>query len=522
MRCRYAFICLTLFHLAEARAQSTFNIRERYGFLACVVTGVVPTDSCYYVSGIVVKNVSPYNTGALFAKLGLDGEPLFVKALTSTQKSYETWYNSLMATDDGKLATVGYTIDSTIKTILIKYDLLGDTVFTKEYFNPYYPTATFIKPWGGAQKMHDGGVVIANHIQSLTGDPDYHVIRTDSLGNVLWAKTHGSNKFEVAKSVKTQTDGDILVGGIRTNQNTNAEDYVFQCQLFQFDTLGNQEWAWTSPVSDGLRDAANDMLVLDDGSIIVASGIGHEQINSSVNEVYFDRYIFKLNPLHQVVWELTFTDPILTSASRTTNLVNLSDGTGYILAGMVYNPPQFPPYDEAIKGWIAKISSDGDSIWTRRYNYLDDEPIGQTIYDMKETPDGGLILCGQSYDYGENATYPQQGWLLKLDGHGCLVPGCHLSDATEEGQAMELGLSIYPNPTADYLNFYLASPRPLSKEGAVFRIVNGSGQVVKEFSGGGQGVTYIVPVWDWPSGAYWLQCSVEGEAIISKQFQIQK
>ncbi|MCU0345683.1 MAG: hypothetical protein MUC59_01990 [Saprospiraceae bacterium] len=68
----------------------------------------------------------------------------------------------------------------------------------------------------------------------------------------------------------------IICGGLKTNTTTNVMDYTFQCHIFQMDSLGNLEWEWLSPVSDGLRDAANDMLLLDDGSLIVASGVGHE------------------------------------------------------------------------------------------------------------------------------------------------------------------------------------------------------------------------------------------------------
>ncbi|MCU0345684.1 MAG: T9SS type A sorting domain-containing protein [Saprospiraceae bacterium] len=165
---------------------------------------------------------------------------------------------------------------------------------------------------------------------------------------------------------------------------------------------------------------------------------------------------------------------------------------------------------------MAKVSPSGDSIWIRKYAVLTERESEHKVYDVKETPDGGIILCGETLDWGSDATYPQQGWLLKLDWHGCLVPGCHLTDATTEGQAPEVKLAIYPNPTTDYLNFYVASPLPPPKEGALFRIIGSDGRLVKEFEAANLDATFIVPVWDLADGVYWLQY-VHGKQVVHSE-----
>lgn len=497
--------------------QTTFNLRDRYGFEACTLASIIPTDSCYYVTGIIADTIFPYKTGTIFVKLDLEGNPLLIKTLKSVGKTYETWYNSLTLLDDGNLFVTGYSIDSMLKTILIKYNVNGDTLFVKEFQSPYFPSNDFIVPRGGSVVLQDGGVAILNYLGKGVGnytDADFYIIRTDSSGTILWDKIYATPLWERPESLKATPDGKMIAGGILTNQGTNVQNYTFQCHIFQVDTLGKKEWSYTSPLSSGLRDAANDMLLLDDGSIIVASGIGHEQYHPSVSEVYFDRYVFKLNPQHEIEWELTFADPTITLLTGTSNLVGLSDGSGYILAGRVHSAPEQPSGYSATKGWLAKISPDGDSIWTRSYSYPMAPPSRHIVYDLKETPDGGLILCGQSRDWNN---YPQQGWLLKLDQHGCLVPGCHLSDVVEEEAVDErIHLSIYPNPARDYLNFYLRTPSPVRE--ASFRIINAAGVMVSKFKSDMPDVTYIVPVWDWPSGVYFLQYLEEGQVRTSQKF----
>ncbi len=504
--------------LLYADGQNTFNIRDRYDFLACTLTGVVSTDSFYYVAGIISDTTPPYRTGSIFIKLDLQGNPLSIKTIKGNERTFETWLPSLMQLDDGSFYNVGYTTDSIYHTFLAKYNTDRDTIFTQQYLNPYYPDANYITPLGKADLLPDGGVAILCWIATMNtpfgNDTNYYLVRTDSLGNVLWSRIYATPKWERPQSIVTTPNGSIICGGVRTNQSTNTQNLTFQCHIFQVDSLGNLEWEYLSPISASLRDAANDILLLDDGSLIVASGVGHEQQHASVNEVFFDRYVFKLSPQHQVEWELSFPDQTLTWATRTTNLLKLSNGSGYILSAMSYNPHPITS-DGNIMGWLAKISIGGDSIWTRRYEFVNDLPVGQTIYDTKETPDGGLIICGESFDYSDDANYPQQGWLLKLDEYGCLVPGCQLSDAVTEGQNPDFNLAIFPNPTSDYLNFYINAPIPAS--GATIRIINGEGKLVKEFKTSSFDKTFILPVWDWASGAYWVQVVVEGEVIVSNQ-----
>lgn len=522
MRTYCVLVILALLGLGEVQGQTTFNIRDRYGFLACVLTSIVPTDSCYYATGIIADTLFPYRAGAVFIKFDLNGEPVLVKTIKDSGRTYEPWFNSLQVVEDGSFYNIGVTVDSVYKTFLIKYDSDGDSVFVKKYLNPYYPNASFIQPRGGAKILPDKSIVSLNWIgttdEQFGGDTNYYLIRTDSLGNMIWGKTFATNKWERPASIGLSSDGKIIGGGIRTNETTNVQNYVYQCHLFQFDTAGNYEWEWTSPVASGLRDAANDLLVLDDGSIIVASGIGHEQQHSSVNEVYFDRYVFKLNPQHEIEWELTFPDAELNYLSKTTNLVELSNGEGYVVAGVEYQVETQPPWTQPARGWITKISTEGDSVWTRRYSYLSNVAMRQDVYDMKETPDGGLILCGEAFVGSDTATYPQRAWLLKLDRHGCLVPGCHLSDAVEEGQPPQARLSIYPNPAHDFLNFYARSPG--SAGGAVFRIVDAAGQLVETLETDSLAPTFVLPLQGWPPGAYWLQLLQDGRVLDAQPFVI--
>ena len=124
-------------------------------------------------------------------------------------------------------------------------------------------------------------------------------------------------------------------------------------------------------------------------------------------------------------------------------------------------------------------------------------------------------MCGQALDF-EQSPQGQQAWLLKVDEYGCLVPGCHLINSTEEKEN-EVSLLLYPNPTSDYLNFYFD---PSTYKEVQFRIVDSAGRMIKTINSDRIATTYIVPVYDYAPGAYFLQVSSKNGILYSEPFII--
>ena len=508
----------TLFFTLSSIGQNTFNIRTNYGFPAAVLSSVIPTDSCIYASGIIADSVFPYNTGAIFIKMDVSAQMLLLKTLTSTQKTFEPWFGGLKSLPGGSFIMPAYSIDSTMKTVLIKYNHLGDTIFTKEYFNPFYPAQDFIQPRGRLAICKNGECVINNWIVISNANTNIYLIKTDSNGKVKWSKMLGDNYWERPSSILATDNGCVVVGGIKTNDNMTTENFSYRTFLTGLDTSGQIQWTWLSPESWGLRDAARDMVLLEDGSLVIASGIGHEQQRPSVNVVYFDKAVFKLNPQRELEWEVVFPDPELVLNSYTSRIIQLKNKSGFVVAGVAKRPTP-PGVWGSNRGWIAKISPDGDSLWSRTYVYSTDFPSFHEFYDLKECPDGGLILCGESRSVANGDSIPQQAWLMKLDSFGCLVPGCQFIDATEETKE-SVPLLLYPKPARDYLNFFYRPAPGQSSRDIRFRIIDASGMELQRFEAQSGEATYIVPLWHWPPGVYFLQLLREGVPVRTERFVV--
>lgn len=506
----------------QLAAQITFNRRFSLDFPASILSNVIVTDSCYYLTGTIADSVPPYRPSALFLKTDLQGEPLVVKTIRPQTGSFQIWNPEFTMLADGTFAAPAYSFDSISKAVLVRFNSNGDTLFTRKYPNLYVPNE-FIWP-RAFHVAQDGGFFFACDIQGWPwggyANADIVVIKTDNEGNIEWHKKIGNHWWERPLSLLIENGGNIIIGGVKSNLNLVTSNYTYQDYIIKLDGAGNELWSYLSPPASGLRYGAAGMVLLDDGSLVVASGIGHEIPRASVNLVVFDKLIFKINSDHEVEWEIAFPEPALSGSAELSNIIAVSDGSGFVIGGS--HGVMFPSQNAlSLRGWIGKISPQGDSIWTRQYVGIDNFNNRHFIHGLKETSDGGFILCGESRNFGTlvPGEVRQQAWLLKLDQHGCLVPGCHITTSAEAPpEPQRLRMAIYPNPTADYLNFYLHAPAAAAAQELSFRIYNYEGRLMREFRHAVPDATYIVEVWDWPAGTYVLQCLSGGRVLGVEQF----
>ncbi len=515
-------ILISIFFLTNrAPAQNTFNIRTSFGYPAALAAGVIPTDSCIYISGIILDTIYPNPIASFFSKLDTIGNLQFQNKISSPFTWHDTRVPAFVATKDGGFGLAGIEVDSFRRILSIKYTDNGDTLYLRNYLHPLYPLETFVYVADMELTIDNGFLIVGNlEMQQGTNNTDILILKTDSLGNEIFIKNIGTTSFDELSSCVIRNGQGYIIGAKRDNTNVTTQDYTYRTLLVGIDSAGNVQWTWLSPESWGLRDAARDMVLLDDGSLVIASGIGHEQQRPSVNVVYFDKAVFKLNPQKELVWEVVFPDSVITSNSYTTNIIKLSNGSGFIISGIsttILPPPEWG----AIEGWIVKLGEDGETKWIRKHVYLTASPGYHKINDLKECPDGGLIICGEARELSDTASIPQQAWLMKLYSFGCLVPGCQLVDATEESKEMG-SLLLYPNPARDYLNFFYR-PAPGQPAGQTsFRIFDASGHELHRFEAQAGEATYTLPLWHWPPGVYFLQLLQNGLPVKTERFVVER
>ena len=131
-----------------------------------------------------------------------------------------------------------------IDAFLGEIDLYGNILWSKTYGGPEYEAVS------GLQQTPDGGAIISGLTRSFGGGlNDAFLIKTDTKGNLEWAKAYGGDKNEVANSVAVTDAGYVFTGDVasysseqtdvflvQTDQEGNSNCHVFNA-FFQVNNL---------------------------------------------------------------------------------------------------------------------------------------------------------------------------------------------------------------------------------------------------------------------------------------------
>jgi hypothetical protein len=149
-----------------------------------------------------------------------------------------------------------------------------------------------------------------------------------------------------------------------------------------------------------------------------------------------DVLIIKTNKYGDTLWTKTYGGGLRDYAQ---DIQKTSDG-GYIVAGRrdyYVDMVNFFMYGDI---WILKLDQNGDTLWTKTYG----GPYNDYANSIKQTSDGGYILCGTKDSYKINVL--GDIWVLKLDQNGdtTWTKTYHFTNyVSEANQVFETNLGYY-------------------------------------------------------------------------------
>ncbi len=176
----------------------------------------------------------------------------------------------------GWIGSIG---QGSLDVFLVKTDYKGDSLWLRTY--------------GGEQadfgysmdQTADGGFIITGTTKSFgDGSWDFYILRTDSIGDTLWAKIYGGSGDDIALDVKTLPDKGYLFSGV------GDDNKAF---VIRTDSLGDTIWARNY----GNSGEAKSALVLKDEELIVA---GIKNFGAAGNA-----YILKIKSNGDTLWTKT-------------------------------------------------------------------------------------------------------------------------------------------------------------------------------------------------------------------------
>ena len=156
--------------------------------------------------------------------------------------------NSIVQTPDSGFLLAGYLYNGNNLVYFIRTDSVGDTLWTKSYGEAFYNASVY-----SVRIADDGGLIATGSIQDAnTQDVDAFLFKTDSLGNVQWAKGYGDIGYDYAQQVDVTSDSGFVIAAVTYSFGAGLADFF----LIKTDASGTPQWAKTYGGSSDDRSEA--------------------------------------------------------------------------------------------------------------------------------------------------------------------------------------------------------------------------------------------------------------------------
>jgi hypothetical protein len=306
---------------------------------------------------------------------------------------------SVQQTSDGGYIIAGYTESfgaGLNDVFLVKADTSGNQVWAKTFGGSSDDEGYSVL------QTSDGGYLIAGVTSSFgAGSRDVWLIKTDASGNLIWQNTHGGLSSDGAWYVEHTSDGGFIITGWTYSYGPGI---IGNAWLVKTDSLGNQQWNKFFGGDD--VDRGYSVQQTTDGGYILTG------YTDSFGAGLYDMLLIKTDPAGNAEWTKTFGG---TGRDYGNSVRQTIDG-GFIVLGYTLT---FGAGGDDF--YLVKTDTNGNEEWSKTYGGV----YSDVGFYVRQTNDGGLILTGHTLSFGSGV---HDVWLLKIDN---IVPVELLSFTSE-------------------------------------------------------------------------------------------
>lgn len=238
------------------------------------------------------------------------------------------------------------------------------------------------------KETSDGGFIVGGSTRSYgNGLSDIYLIKTDATGNIEWEKTFGGGDMEYAESIEQTEDGGyILVGSVTTEQNSKV-------LVLKLNPQGDKQWEKT--FGGSIANYGRVIKQTPNGNYIL---VGNRM---SEDNYRYNLYAVKLDSNGNMLWEKTFGSDLQDEGYS----VEITPDNGFVLAG--FNTTE----NDGKNMYVVKVDSDGTLQWENSFGGSEEE----IAYDIKITKDDGFAVVGRTLTYGSGSS---DFYLVKITSGG--------------------------------------------------------------------------------------------------------
>jgi hypothetical protein len=415
------------------------------------------SDSTYMFCGQSIDMITG-NSLLNIAKISLIGDLIWQK--NYKVGNYESGSTISMTNDGGFILGGQCDISSDEQLLLLKADSVGNVIWKKYFGGPDIENTDEIL------QLSDGGFLIVGTSRYGFYSNSLFLIRTDSIGNQLWAKTYNTapalKKLYPGKMIALDSGGFILAG------TTNASGQpLSDVILMRLDDTGNIQWQKIYVTAE--NDRAEDMLIDEDGNYLIA---GATAISSSAG--FFDAMIMKIDTAGNFL--NAFSIGIPTEDETAVNIL-LNDQQEIIVSGTISGQG---------------VGEQDIFLFSANKNYDSLICNSVSIYYVEDS----VAIVANVYNGNWTPVIFETTGVLAEDNGGIAVDVCSVNAIPEVISGLTL---VYPNPATDELKMICDNH---IGEKVSFKIINMIGEIVKVGSIEISSAEYSLDIRDLSPGCY--------------------
>lgn len=249
-------------------------------------------------------------------------------------------------------------------------------------------------------------------VNSMTseGSADIYVIKQNSNGDLLWARTFGSTGIDRAYSLVYDEGGNVYITGhffgtvdFDPGVGTQLKTSHGQHDIFLLKLSSEGDLVWIQTIGGSETDYGRALTIGQDGQICLTGfysetvdfdpGVGNT-IYSATTMQYYDVFITKFSTDGNLIWAKSIGGTGMEdSFSIATNESNEVYITGFFEATADFNPSalsNFAVSNGAYDIFILKLDSDGNYIWNKTIGGTGND-IGRSIL---ADANGNIVISG--------------------------------------------------------------------------------------------------------------------------------
>lgn len=438
--------------------------------------------------------------------------------------SYYTTFYDVHETFDGGFIVAGNLTDfsSEDNEIVFRMDSDGNVLWMFGHEDWWGQSTRWI------EELPDQGFIATGGGTAYSGDDPYlHILRLDADGNEIWTKIYDIDDVDVrGQCITLLPDGGFAVCGIADPDTGMADGWILRTDS-NGDTLWARSWGWD------FYDRAMKVLYIDDGLSVLTNG----RLEGDPGGTYIVRYDMDGNLLweNQIEdemigkygWDMCYSssDNGYTIVTRngpfiahTDSLgmfqwivpgrgasnplgysINATMDQGYIYAGQSRPDPEIP--GTTYSGMIVKYDSEGNEMW---WDYVYNSDC-DGLFSARQLSQGGYIAAG----IANSLTTSREGYLIRYEPEVGIEGGVGFPGTVQ--------LGVLPNPFASSLSISFNLPEPAQIELSIY---DPSGRLVEDLVSGSLLAGEHNAIWNpdpiLPSGCYLIVLDACGQRAVRR------